>query len=139
MVDRTYSFAGISKINGKFKARFSDRATYVKNLAMAGNTDIDLIELMEPMTKIDAVKYMLAIKFDKGDSDIRAALEQNLDIRLDRVRAKSAPIDDPVVYLREICTRLAELNELVARMTAFNDEADTDSVEQDSELDNQPF
>jgi hypothetical protein len=125
-MDRTYNFAGISKLNGKYKVRFSDRATYVKNLQVAGNTDIDLMELKEPMTKIDAVKYMLAINFDNGNAEIRSALESNLEVRADRARAKTAPIDDPVVYMREICTRLRELNELVARMTVFADDMDDD-------------
>ena len=125
-MDRTYNFAGISKLNGKYKVRFSDRSSYVKNLQIAGNTDIDLIELKEPMTKMDAVKYLLAINFDNGNQAIRTALEGNLEVRVDRARAKTAPIDDPVVYMREICTRLRELNELVARMTAFADDMDDD-------------
>jgi hypothetical protein len=127
-MDRTYNFAGISKLNGKYKVRFSDRASYTRNLQVAGNTDIDLLELKEPMNKIDAVKYMLTINFDNGNAEIRAALESNLEVRADRARAKTAPIDDPVVYMREICTRLRELNELVARMTVFADDMDDDDA-----------
>lgn len=126
-MDRTYKFAGISKLNGKFKVRFCDRAGYVKNLEAAGNTDIDIIELKEPMNKIAAVEYLLSINFDNGNTTIRQALESNLEVRYDRARVKTAPIDDPVAYMREICTRLRELNELVARMSVFSELDDDDA------------
>lgn len=127
-MERTYKFAGISKLKGNFKVRFCDRATYVKNLDAAGNTDIDIIELKEPMNKIDAVKYLLAINFDNGNAEIRQALETNLEVRYDRARTKTTAVDDPVAYMREICTRLRELNELVARMSVLSDDLDDDDT-----------
>lgn len=142
-MEKTYNYAGISKLKGKYKVRFSDRITYVKNLEVAGNTDIDLIELKEPMTKLNAVKYLLVINFDNGHQEIRDALESNLEVRYDKSRAKSGPIDDPVVYLREIATRLRELNELVARMTDGTDEEEelpaVVQIHQDDSLEDQPF
>jgi hypothetical protein len=116
-MSRTYHYAGVSRLNGRFKVRFCDRISYVNALATTGNTDIDIIQLIEPMNKIDAVKYLLSINFDNGNADIRAALESNLETRMDRERAKSQHLDDPVRYLREIASRLAELNTLVAQLT----------------------
>jgi hypothetical protein len=77
----TFKFAGVSKLNGKFKVRFSDRAEYVKCLAVAENTDIDIIELKEPMTKEGAVAFLLSIDFDNGNAEIRQALESDLERR----------------------------------------------------------
>jgi hypothetical protein len=135
---RTYHYAGVSRLNGRFKVRFCDRATYVKNLAAAGNTDIDIIQLREPMTKIDAVRYLLSIGFDNGNPEIRQALESSLEVRMDQERAKTEPVDDPVLYLREIARRLDELNQLVARLTE-NGIFDDSISEEKTLLKDQPY
>lgn len=58
MTDRKYKVAGFSNQNGIFKMRFSqDLANRVKTLEKNGHTDIDLRELPEPMTKLEAARY----------------------------------------------------------------------------------
>ena len=53
-----FSHAGVSKLNGEFKVRFANDALRVKVLAKSGHTDINLIELPEAMSKLDAVKFI---------------------------------------------------------------------------------
>lgn len=77
----SYSHAGVSKLNGEFKVRFCNDALRVKVLAKNGHKDIDIIELKHPMTKEDAVAYLLSIDFDNGNKVIRAALEAAADKR----------------------------------------------------------
>ncbi len=77
----TYSHAGVSKLNGEFKVRFANDALRVKVLAKNGHKDIDIVELKHPMTKEDAVAYLLKIDFDNGNKAIRAALEAAADKR----------------------------------------------------------
>lgn len=76
-----YSHAGVSKLNGAFKVRFANDALRVKVLAKNGHSDIDIIELKTPMSKEDAVAYLLSIDFDNGNKAVRAALEAAADKR----------------------------------------------------------
>jgi hypothetical protein len=86
----SYSHAGVSKLNGEFKVRFANDALRVKVLAKNGHKDIDIIELKNPMTKADAVAYLLKIDFDNGNKAIRAALEAAADKRTEKP-AKATP------------------------------------------------
>lgn len=55
----TFSVTGISTLNGKTKVRFAnDLVSRVKILNKDGHTDIELIELAEPLSKLDCVKYL---------------------------------------------------------------------------------
>ncbi|MFZ9611067.1 MAG: hypothetical protein ACO294_10235 [Methylococcales bacterium] len=55
-----FTVAGVSNNKGKIKVRFcSDYVLRVKNLQKQGDTDINLIELPIPMTKVDACNYLL--------------------------------------------------------------------------------
>ena len=55
-----FTVAGVSNNKGVIKVRFcSDYVLRVKNLQKQGDTDINLIELPGPMTKIDACNYLL--------------------------------------------------------------------------------
>jgi len=55
-----FTVAGVSNNKGVIKVRFcSDYVLRVKNLQKQGDTDINLIELPNPMTKVDACNYLL--------------------------------------------------------------------------------
>ena len=62
-MSKTFTHAGVSKLNGSFKVRFANDALRTKVLIKSGHTDIDLMELPNPMTKEDAVAYLLSIDF----------------------------------------------------------------------------
>lgn len=76
-----YSHAGVSRLNGEFKVRFCNDALRVKVLAKNGHKDIDIVELKNPMSKEDAVAYLLAINFADGNKEVQAALEAAADKR----------------------------------------------------------
>ena len=90
-MSKLFKVAGVSRRNGTFKARFANDMTRVKVLAKTGSTDIDLIELKEAMTKEDAVAFLISIDFDNGNTEIRAALEQELDKRTVTPKATRTP------------------------------------------------
>lgn len=71
----SFTHAGVSRHNGEFKVRFANDALRVKVLAKNGHKDIDIVELKVPMSKEDAVAYLLKIDFDNGNKEVRAALE----------------------------------------------------------------
>jgi hypothetical protein len=57
--DKTFTVVGVSKLKGEYKVRFANDIMRVKVLSKGGHEDVRLVELDEPMTKLDAV---LAIK-----------------------------------------------------------------------------
>ena len=93
----TFTHAGVSTLNGVTKARFANDALRVKVLAKNGHKDIDIIELKEPLSKEDAIAFLLKINFDNGNATVRAALEEGLEKRTPTakapkaVKAKAAP------------------------------------------------
>jgi hypothetical protein len=54
-----FNVTGISTLNGKTKVRFAnDLVSRVKILVKDGHTDINLVELDSPLSKLDCVKYL---------------------------------------------------------------------------------
>lgn len=90
-----FSHAGVSKLDGEFKVRFANDATRVKVLIKNGHTDIDIIELKHPMTKEEAVAYLMEIDFATRDGvtnvEVQAALAAELDKRSPTDKAPKAP------------------------------------------------
>jgi hypothetical protein len=103
----TFKYAGVSTLNGKTKARFANDQMRVKVLAKNGHKDIDIIELEYPMTKEDAVAFLLKINFDQGNKIVRAAIEAEVEKRSEapkvakvtaapKAKAKSKPSMDAI-------------------------------------------
>ncbi len=90
-MSKTFSHAGVSRLNGKFKVRFCNDALRTKVLQKNGHKDIDIVELKHPMTKEDVVAYLLSIDFDNGNAEVRAALEAEQGKRVETPKATPAP------------------------------------------------
>ena len=72
---KNFKVVGISTFKGKRKVRYAQEMTRVKALIKAGNTDVELFELPEAMTKEQARAYVVANKlFDlPADADEASA------------------------------------------------------------------
>jgi len=95
-----FSHAGVSKLDGQFKVRFANDVMRQKVLIKNGHTDIDIVELKNPMTKEDAVAFLLSIDFDNGNKAVRAALEEAAGKRAPKAskpaKAPKAKVSKPV-------------------------------------------
>lgn len=84
----TFTHAGVSRLNGEMKVRFANDQMRIKVLAKNGHKDIDLVELKNPMTKEDAVAYLISIDFATQNGvtnkDVQAALEAEQGKRADK-------------------------------------------------------
>lgn len=87
----TFSHAGVSRREGELKVRYANSADRVKVLIKGGHTDIDIIELKFPMTKEEAVAYLLSIDFDNGNAEVRACLEEENSKRNAEPAAEKEP------------------------------------------------
>jgi hypothetical protein len=69
MNENFFKVAGTSKSNGEVKVRFAnDLVLRIKTLHRGGHTEVNLIELPTPMTKLEALKYLQQVGFTEGDS-----------------------------------------------------------------------
>lgn len=79
MTTQTFTVVGITEHNGNTKIRFTDdMVRRVKQFSKGGATRIDFIDLPEPMTKIEALKYMLTCKEFSSEDD-QATIQDTLE------------------------------------------------------------
>lgn len=128
-MNASFTQAGVSRLKGEFKVRFANDALRVKVLAKNGHTDIDLMELPTPMTKEAAVAYLLEINFDNGNTEVRAALDAEVDKRTEKPKAEKiakAPKEKKAKVSME-------------SIKAKIDEANAETVVADPALEDAPF
>ena len=90
----SYTFAGTSVLKGVLKVRFANSDARAKQLSKLGDTDVNIVQLPNVMSKVEAVAYLLESGFAKTD-EVRSALEAEVAPkakapRTVKVRAKSA-------------------------------------------------
>lgn len=92
---KSFTHAGVSRLNGEFKVRFANDALRVKVLAKNGHKDIDIVELKHPMTKEEAVQFLIDIDFATRNgvtnAEVKAALEAEQGKRTETPKAEKAP------------------------------------------------
>lgn len=88
---KTYTVAGVSKLNGDYKIRFANDVMRVKNLAKSGHEDIRLVELPSAMLKTEAARFVAALP-EYQDADAQTAIAEYLTKhdRAPRVEVKRA-------------------------------------------------
>ena len=90
--NQTFKVAGITIHNGNAKVRFTDdMVRRVKQFSKGGAGRIDFIELPEPMTKIDALKYMLTCKEFSSEDD-QATIQDTLEDKIKEARKGSGTV-----------------------------------------------
>lgn len=94
-MSKSFTHAGVSRLNGEFKVRFANDALRVKVLAKNGHKDIDIIELKHSMSKEEAIAYLLEIDFATRDgvtnAEVQAAILAEVDKRSDKPQAEKKP------------------------------------------------
>lgn len=96
-MSKTFSHAGVSRLNGSFKVRYANDAMRVKVLAKGGHKDIDLIELTHPMNKEDAVAFLMSIDFATRDGVTNQEVLAALTAEVDRLGEKAVAAAKPRV------------------------------------------
>jgi hypothetical protein len=64
-VEKTFTVAGVSNLNGVYKLRVATSTGRGKVLQANGHTDIRLIELPNAMTKLQAADYLVGLQYDE--------------------------------------------------------------------------
>lgn len=93
---KTFLFAGFSECKRRVRVRYANDGSRVKTLERTGHTDINMFSLPGPMTKLEAVDWLIAGHFAGGDESIAAVLADE-QARLQ----KAAGIEPTVLAVEE--------------------------------------
>ena len=115
---KLFSHAGVSRKAGKLKFRASNRPEYIDILIKEGHDDLDIMQLSHPMSKEDAVAYLLAIDFDNGNAEVRGVLE-----------AEATKRKLPGYTKAELKARDAAAEELIAELVEEADAAEDNVID----------
>jgi hypothetical protein len=112
--DKTFTVAGVSKLKGEYKVRFANDVMRVKVLSKGGHEDIRLVELDEPLTKLDAV---LAIKNMTEFADVNA---QNAFLEyIERNVPADKPESTPTATKSKAVTPTAKVSKVTPQVPAI--------------------
>jgi hypothetical protein len=101
-----FQVTGISTLDGKTKVRFAnDLVSRVKILVKDGHADINLMELKEPLTKLECVRYLKTTDLYADFSEAIDAAEEKYAhagtvkmsksaLSLDAIKARAGIVDD---------------------------------------------
>jgi hypothetical protein len=135
---KTFTVAGVSRLNGVLTVRFANNMDRVKVLVRAGHSDIELKLLPTAMTKESAIQHLIDVDFANGRYEMIRLFDSELSnepvARVTRavkpvankstVRSKKSANTDDFVYKKIPGTD---------RTVAYN-KADDISAEQAGEL-----
>ena len=72
--ENLFTVAGTSNRQGEVKVRFAnDLVSRIKALHRAGHSDVNLVELPKPMTKLEALQYLQEQGITQGDAGYAVA------------------------------------------------------------------
>jgi len=113
--DKLFTVAGTARNpDGTVKARFAnDLVSRVKILTKAGCSDIDLLELPRPMTKLEALQHLQSLGRTQGDAGYAVANKLAEKTRLAKkgevsVKATKASKPTSTVTAQDIISAVAE-------------------------------
>ena len=105
--EKTFTVAGTATHKGVTKARFAnDLVARIKILNKAGATSINLVELPEPMTKLQALQYLTEQGITDGDANYAVANKLSEKSKLAKkgevtIKAVKAPAKQLVATAKE--------------------------------------
>ena len=67
---KQFTYAGVSRLNGELKLRFTTSDARFLHLVKVGHTEVEMIKLTRPLTKDEAIKELLVRGFDNGRTEI---------------------------------------------------------------------
>lgn len=101
--EKLFTVAGTATQNGVTKARFAnDLVARIKILNKAGCTDINLVELPRPMTKLEALQHLQTLGMYQGDAaeaigaklseKVKVAKRAEVRVAVSPAKAKAAEV-----------------------------------------------
>ena len=123
-IDQTFTVAGTSRNDQGVKVRTSNTIMYVKALQKVEHTDIVLIELPEPMTKVEAVAFLKDLP-EFASAEQQEAIDYFLDLKAPKApkepKVKKEKKAKAEVSMESIKEKIAEAAEAAAEAAPVAD------------------
>lgn len=120
MTDKTFDTAGIVTLDDRTKVRYSNDMVHTfKKLTKYGATRLDLVDLPRPMTKIEALNYIMTLPQFSSPED-QALIEDSIDDRERAIKYSKPAQLKPKMSLSDIASRprTATVDDIIAAVSA---------------------
>jgi len=113
---KQFTYAGVSRLNGELKLRFTTSDARFLHLVKVGHTEVEMIKLTKPLDKDGAIKELLARNFDNGRAEITNLLVGRA--RGATVRKNTVVIKVPAKAVQELTGKQVEVSEVLTAQQA---------------------
>jgi hypothetical protein len=113
---KQFTYAGVSRLNGELKLRFTTSDARFLHLVKVGHTEVEMIKLTKPLDKDGAIKELLSRNFDNGRAEITNLLVGKA--RGATIKKNTVVIKAPAKAIKELAKKQAEDNEVMTAAEA---------------------
>lgn len=106
---KQFTYAGVSRLDGELKLRFTTSDARFLHLVKVGHTEVEMIKLTKPLTKDEAIKELLVRNFDNGRTEITDLLVGKA--RGATVRKNTVVIKVPTTFMAKLAGAKVEVSE----------------------------
>ena len=113
---KQFTYAGVSRLNGELKLRFTTSDARFLHLVKVGHTEVEMIKLTKPLTKDAAIKELLVRGFDNGRTEITNLLVGRA--RGATVRKNTVVVRVPPKAIQQLTGKQIEVTEVMTTAEA---------------------
>jgi hypothetical protein len=113
---KQFTYAGVSRLNGELKLRFTTSEGRFLHLVKVGHTEVEMIKLTKPLDKDSAIKELLSRNFDNGRTEITNLLVGKA--RGATVKKNTVVIKVPPKAIQELTGKQVEVSEVMTAAEA---------------------
>ena len=113
---KQFTYAGVSRLNGELKLRFTTSDARFLHLVIVGHTEVEMLKLTKPMDKDSAIKELLVRGFDNGRTEITNLLVGKA--RGATVRKNTVVVKVPTTFMRKMTGAHVEVSEVMTAKEA---------------------
>jgi hypothetical protein len=113
---KQFTYAGVSRLNGELKLRFTTSDARFLHLVKVGHTDVEMIKLTKPQDKDSSIKELLVRNFDNGRTEITNLLVGKA--RGATVKKNTVVIKVPPKAIQQLTGKRIEVTEVMTTAQA---------------------
>ena len=113
---KQFTYAGVSRLNGELKLRFTTSEGRFLHLVKVGHTEVEMIKLTKPLDKDSAIKELLSRNFDNGRTEITNLLVSKA--RGATVKKTTVVVKAPNKAIQQLTGKQVEVSEVMTAAEA---------------------
>ena len=113
---KQFTYAGVSRLNGELKLRFTTSDARFLHLVKVGHTEVEMIKLTKALDKDGAIKELLVRNFDNGRTEITNLLIGKA--RGATVKKNTVVVKVPPTAIQQLIGKKVEVSEVMTTAQA---------------------